>query len=223
MNDSTTQACSQEDILQLHLDTRVWSCLRSASNAGGAEFHARLGQSGVFLVDTNQSNTLLLWGGQIQLGGDTGSGLHEVDSVFKYVLVFITYFAQVFIACFAQASILGMLACDTRVCHWSHTERCETCIPLHSQTVCGFRNAELHNSDSDKCRFRLEGSSWEVANSGQPIPHLHATITVAQNGQAFLTGGYSTVNPVNSPYQEVISASGEVWALDKLRCAHDTN
>lgn len=72
------------------------------------------------------------------------------------------------------------------------------------------------------CRFRLQSSAWEVASGGQPSPRLHASMTVARQGQVYLSGGYVTLFRASSREQEVIWTSGDVWQLNRTKYAHDT-
>jgi hypothetical protein len=79
--EANTHTCSPHGILQLHLETRTWGCVRPA--ADGVQFRERIGQSGVFLPNPTGSLALLVWGGLVQHGG-IGSDWHEVDFVLRY-------------------------------------------------------------------------------------------------------------------------------------------
>lgn len=88
-----TQFCSPQDILQLEIETREWSCLRPLSD--GVQFLPRVGQAGAFLSGPDDAQTLFVWGGKTQVGADEPTGgdqnpsraWNQVDSVFRYALV----------------------------------------------------------------------------------------------------------------------------------------
>lgn len=87
------QQCSSQDVMRLHLESREWECLRPSPD--GVQFLPRLGQAGAFLSGPDDTQTLHVWGGKIQVGEDettmgdqSGSQTwNEVDSVFRYALL----------------------------------------------------------------------------------------------------------------------------------------